>query len=265
MGPGDWIPTSGKFQHEGGGLEWDDLENTAFDRIITSVHDFCLFMRDLFVPDDAILVPPESGWEAIAATSFAKLNKSDTVIETLRHMTFIKRHALGGGYQILPDSGLCDWRDANVLKTITEGDPEDIRSTTETLEPAPPDVVGLCEGGRSCVTLLLDCRYGIVHWFECMEGRTTFGLNAHWAAWGDDDDREWGAPTAWPVEEFFERIKTKFRNMEQLPHNDHEVKSAEEDSDKDMDILREVYSRHGWPEDYKKADCLAEVEEKKIF
>ncbi|KAK5940681.1 hypothetical protein PMZ80_007098 [Knufia obscura] len=215
MGPGDWIPTSGKFQHEGGGLEWDDLENTAFDRIITSVHDFCLFMRDLFVPDDAILVPPESGWEAISATSFAKLNKSDTVIETLRHMTFIKRHALGGGYQILPDSGLCDWRDANVLKTITEGDPEDIRSTTETLEPAPPDVVGLCEGGR------------------------TRGV--------------------------FERIKTKFRNMEQLPHNDHEVKSAEEDSDKDMDILREVYSRHGWPEDYKKADCLAEVEEKKIF
>lgn len=264
MAPFDWIPTSGKFQQEDGGLKWDELEDTAFDRIITSVHDFCLFMRDLFVPNEAMLVPPEAGWQDITAESLSNLGKSNKVVEILRHMTYTKTRPTGDGYQILPDSGLCDWRNPNTLSTISGGDAEEIRITTETFEPAPPDVVGLCAGGRSCAIILLDCRHGIVYWHDCPEGRTTFGLNASWAAWGDDTDCESGEQTAWPVEEFFEYVKEKFRSMKQLPCGDHNLLAEKDDNNGRMERLREVYSRHGWPDDYRKTYCAKEFEEKNL-
>lgn len=262
MATPEWIATSGKFQQENGGLKWDELEKTAFDRIITSVHDFCLFMRDLYVPDDAILVPPESGWKEITTESLANLGKSDEVVGVLRHMTYIYcRGSDTGAYQILPDTTLTDYRSETNLKPIRDGDPERVRITTETIEPVPAHVIGLTQGGRGTAIILLDCKYGIVHWHGCEDEETKFGQHFKWSALlNDDDDSNWIQPAAWPIEEFFEYIKTKFRAMEYLPHTVHAVLSATQDWDEIMGALKEVYTKYGWPDSFHKAECAAAVE-----
>ena len=75
-------------------IDHDGLVETAFERIITAQRDFCYFLRDLFVKDEHVLIPPESGWPEITTEAFAPLGKSDTVINVLRHLVHISGHWL---------------------------------------------------------------------------------------------------------------------------------------------------------------------------
>lgn len=67
-----------------------ELEKSAFNRIITSIHDFIMLLKDIYVPEDAVMVPPEGGWPEITKKSWSNLGKSDEVIEVLRHPTYIE-------------------------------------------------------------------------------------------------------------------------------------------------------------------------------
>ncbi|KAK5944161.1 hypothetical protein PMZ80_003442 [Knufia obscura] len=175
--------------------EDDKWTKAAFDLIITTIHDFCIFMRDLYVPDDAILVPPGGGWPEITKESFARFGKSDKVIEVLRHFTYIE----GGHYEVLPMTPMADYRDPSRIRAIRDGDVEAIKIVSETTEAAPPDVVGLVLGGREVTLILLDCGCGHIY----ATGSSGFGLYTDHCM-----------PT---VEEYFGRIKQQFRAMELLP------------------------------------------------
>jgi len=241
---------------------WEELEKTAFDRIIASTHDFCLFMRDLFVPDEAILIPPEGGCPEITTESFASLEEDDKVINVLRHMTYMKRYCTGDNYRILRDTGMCNWQDAHVVQTITRGDGKRMRFMTETpKDPVPSDVIGLCDGGRACGILLLNCTDGIVHWYGCAEfASDAYDECSRWAR-EEDDLFRCGRLVRWPVEEFFKCIKGRFRSMEQLPKNGYEVLTSEDEGDGHMRTLKDVYKRYGWPDNFQKAECAAAVKE----
>lgn len=224
MGLDDLIPTSDKFYDPATGyVKWDELEATAYKRVITSQHDFVRFMQSLFVPDDDILFPPEGGWPQITKESFAAIGKTDKVIEVLRNMAYIKDPLDSSPREILEETALFDWTESYFVEQITAGDGGYTIPMTELPdELAPRDVVGLTTRGRGVSTILLDCRYGIVRWLDCSEGVTLFGGSTK----GDPSgrgDQAWGGETAWPVEEFFEYMKAKFVSLEQLTYNQSHV------------------------------------------
>ena len=259
-----WIETPDKHLNPGGSVNWNGLGATARDRIVTSFHDFCIFMRDLWVANDAILVPPGGGWSSITTELFAKLNKNEKVVDILKHMTYVRNGGNESRYEILPLTALVDWRAGWFLKHLEEDDPEYVRVLSEDSEiPLPGDVIGISTGGKYCNVLLLDCRFGIVYWVECPEGKTVFGQAGEEGP-EDEEDSNWRDRSAWPVEEFFEYVKEKFRTMEQLPRNDKRI-SSQEDRAERLEELREIYKNHGWPgEDFKKEECASAVKKLSI-
>lgn len=157
------------FKDEHGNHDQQKQEETAFARIITSVHDFCMFMRDLYVPNDAILIPPVGGWPGTTKESFARLGKSDKVIEVLRHMTYIEDQH-GNKYEFLPETGLFDYRDPRIINQIGESDVEEVVLFTEGLDQhelfeddesfdgyASSTEVGLTDVREGSEILWLDC------------------------------------------------------------------------------------------------------------
>lgn len=266
MGTGDLIPTSGKFQDpENGSALWDELEATAYERIITSQHDFIRFMQRLYVPDDDILFPPEDGWPEITKEAYYMLDKSEKAIEVLRNMAYIQDSLNSFPREILDGTVLYDYRDPDLVDEFASGEPKGLMFGADPPDgPAPNDVVGLTTGGNGRAIILLDCRYGIVRWINCGEGHTWFGIQTKGNP-SNEHDGDWGGETAWPVEEFFEYVMAKFTNLEQLTFNQSRLIDKELHSGEpvyDFDFFKEVYQRHGWPgADYNKEACMKELED----
>lgn len=260
------IPGSGKFQDpETGAAEWDKLETTAFQRIITSQHDFIRFMQSLHVPDEFIRFPPEDGWPEINKADLYRLYKSDKVFKVLRNMPYIKEDPDDmTPREILEGSALFDYRGPEFLEEVYSGELRGMLYAAEPPSgPAPQDTVGLVLG-RSDACIMLDCRYGIVQWLDCGEGYTSFGLQTKRKPL-DAHDMVSGCETAWPVEEFFEYIKAKLINLELLAFNQGRLISKDLSNVEPVygfDTFKEMYQRHGWPgANYDKDACMKEMTE----
>lgn len=216
------------------GIDLAKLAEDAFERIIKSQRDFCLFLRDLFVPEKAVQTPPEQGWSEITNKSFAALGKSDRVISVLRHLTYIADPKGWITYEFQPETSLYDYRHPYNASEIAKGNVEDLKMMSEGYEnEATEDMIGLTVGGLGTRTLLLDCRYGLVYWDDGDEGK--------------------------PVEVFLDDIKTDFKEMRLLPIDQGAVSNDAYFVDKSMEKFRDVYRKHGWPEKFDKEACAAEV------
>ncbi|KAK5096385.1 hypothetical protein LTS08_007641 [Lithohypha guttulata] len=234
------------------------LESTAFERIKTSSYEFCCFMRDLYVPDDAILVPPEDGWPQITTETFTILGKSDIVVNALKHMTYIEDKCTPFQYEILPETVMCDWRESSTIHQLKAGKVDAVRIITERA-PMSADVVGLTIGGRECAWILLDCRYGILEWKDSPEKSRAGPMVKDVGLFKVPEDCGWvdsSVEGTWIVEDFLEHIKDKFRTMKQLPRDAHKLIAY---GDKDMDDVKAVYREHGWPDEFRKEECAAAI------
>lgn len=218
-----------------------ELQKTAFDRTIATIHDFVMFLKDLYILEEAILVPPSEGWPEITKEFWFSLGKFDEVIEVLRHLTYITRNRMYQ-YQFIPDSALYDFRSFTDVDKVTSGKRREIAYVTEVVdEPAPSYVVGIVRGGRSSQIILLDCRKGTV--CDCGTMETE------------------GKAEEQPVEEYFMMLKEQFRHMELLPSSDYEVSKEGVEDDRVFKPLKEIFKKHGWPDAYNKRNCVAEVTE----
>jgi hypothetical protein len=146
--------------------------------------------------------------------------------------------------------------------------------------------------------LLLDTKYGVVHWQACPEEilasaspGPSFGYDSEEEegedqnsdtgndADGDadsnadsdvdsDDELEWGP--CWPVSDFFEMLKNQFRDLNFVPKNNHQIVDVWTTTHYDghpipsgiPELLQPIYRKHGWPnlQAYRKEECLEEVE-----
>lgn len=210
---------------------------TVFERIVKAQTTFCFFLRDLYVPDEAILVPPELGWPEITKESFVLLDKSGIVINVLRHLTYINHEGSPNPYHFRPEISLMDWRDSDNIKDITDGNAKAVRDRTQGYDnEVDQDTVGLAVCSEDMAIPLLSCMNGFV-------------------SFRDDH-------LTMSIEDYFEGIKQMFIRMEQLP--EYEGNILTEDivlEDGEMKNLREIYRRHGWPDNFDKAKCAAEVKE----
>ena len=214
------------------------------NRIITTIHDFCKFMTELYVPDDAVLVPPEGGWPDITKESFSRLGKADEVIEVLRHLTYLRQ--AGEAYEILPGSAMANWRHPAIVSDIKDGEPDHMLVGTSLQEETPPDVIGLMQGGRHCHMIMLDCSDATIYEHGTIDGGTVY------PGWFEGD-----YPS---IEAFFGSIKEKFIKMEQLPKGEFEVVKAMGERDtRLLEALKEAYTSYGWPDDLHKERCAEAV------
>ncbi|KAK5657991.1 hypothetical protein OQA88_2545 [Cercophora sp. LCS_1] len=235
---------------------------------IAAVKSYYEFLTKLYLKDSQVIWPPAEGWPSITnvdSAVIAPLAKSDEVLSLLAHLPYIHDDAEGA-----PGCVFADWQKLIGYLTRPEGPStaDDLRIITEggVFAPlAPAHVVGLTSGGRETPIMVLDTKYGIVHWDNCPSSIE----DAHYATAvdyetldeehgdngdedededddeNDDDDDdddgdeepqdeqreqelEWRRDaTAWSVPEFFEILKGQFIKLQWIPISHRAVVSAD--------------------------------------
>lgn len=93
------------------------------EQIVAAVTDFYQFLTTLpYVEPDDILYPPPEGWPQITENKFAFLNKTDEVIELLRHLPYLD--STRGEWIVFPWTNCCDYLKEDV-KAYIPYPPED--------------------------------------------------------------------------------------------------------------------------------------------
>lgn len=264
---------------------------------IAAVKDYYEFLTKLYLNDSQVIWPPAEGWPTITnadSTVLAPLGKSDEVLSLLAHLPYIRDDAEGA-----PNCAFADWQNLIASLTRPQGPStaEDLRIITEGAVPAQltlPHVIGLTCGGFSNPKMVLDTKYGIIHWDNCPSSienahyATSIDFeeleneaenNSHEDEDGDEDDDddelqdeqreqelEWRRDaTAWAVTDFFEILKGQFINLQWMPISHRAVVSAEwsfaPNGEGLAAMLQGIYREHGWPDlaNYRKDECLAAV------
>lgn len=78
------------------------------EQIVAAVTDFYQFLTTLpYVEPDDILYPPPEGWPQITKDRLAFLNKTNEVIELLRHLPYLDSSR--GEWIVFPWTNSCDY------------------------------------------------------------------------------------------------------------------------------------------------------------
>ncbi|KAG9847637.1 hypothetical protein KCU68_g5805, partial [Aureobasidium melanogenum] len=135
-------------------------------------------------------------------------------------------------------------------------------------EDIPSSAFGITRGD---VRFILDTRFGVVHWLETP--REIQKSAAREPIVGDFDDctpeneHEWRYSTAWAIPDFFEVLKTQYRDLKYIPLHEHRIEEFPKEFEEGdgplgggpfMRAARQVYRDHGWPDlsVYKKQECM---------
>jgi hypothetical protein len=116
----------------------------------------------MYMDGSEIAEPPEVGWDTIDPNGWPNFDKTEEVVELLRHLPYINQ---GNGAQGAANCDFMDWH-----TTPADMDGEDIREATE---PHPDDatipshIVGLTIQSEYDVTFLFDTELGVIYWHEC--------------------------------------------------------------------------------------------------
>ena len=97
---------------------------------------------------------------------------------------------------------------------MREGQGDDVRLVTEGLSypDIPSSAFGLLDGGRNTPSIVLDTKFGIVHWEECPSDLFRDSPVEHITEDFEDytpvEEHDWrGNGVAWPIPDFFEMLK----------------------------------------------------------
>lgn len=144
--------------------------NYSREETVQAVRDYYSFLTRMYLDESRVLEPPSGGWPHITPERFQPMEKTDDVIDLLRHLPYI----VSDDYPDHPDAAAaCKFAD---YRKAGHGTVEEARWSTEDLkycteggyysDTVPSTVVGLTNGGRYNPIMLLDVELGIVHWLE---------------------------------------------------------------------------------------------------
>jgi hypothetical protein len=237
---------------------------------VEAVRDYYQFLTSMYLDNSDIMEPPEGGWPSISPNGWKNFDKTDEVIQLLRHLPYMKSDI---DVQHAPEITFIDWHstlpdaDGVGLKQLTEPYPDEA--------DIPPHVVGLTVHTQYGPPLLLDTEFGVIYWYECwgqVQGSCPSGVEGDPYGWLDDgliteDQVLWRASSGvWAIKELFEMLKYHFRMLNFVPMGSEGVKDVwvgkDEELQDEMAAVQEIYRRHGWSDmsRFHKEDCLAEVE-----
>ena len=286
-------------------LELEDLTYSRHETI-SAVTDYCQFLTQMYLLDSQVIYPPAGGWPSIVnadAATLAALGKSDEVLALLAHLPYIRNSSnWSDDAEAMPGCVFADWQDLIVAMTRATDTPakaKEIRVITEDADFfafAPSHTVSLTCGGRENPVLILDTKYGIIHWEECPlnfehayfstrvdydppdgDSDSDSGSDEdqdHDQDQDQDDERDesvrgkelaWrqGAP-AWAIPNFFENLKDRFKKLHWFPTGNHSVRNSEWvdlDGEGMVTMVQDIYREHSWPDltQYRKDECLDAV------
>lgn len=108
----------------------------SYDRndLVGEVTAFYEFLTTMYIPPEALRRPPPDGWPNINAETYRSLNKTDRVIDLIRHLPYITRHT-AWPYEIYFVTAVVDY----------EGDPvkREVRRATESGKPLDVSYVNI--------------------------------------------------------------------------------------------------------------------------
>ena len=229
--------------------------------LVAVILDFYQFLTTLhFNPEDLKVAPPE-GWPSLTPELLSGLDKSDKVIEFMRHVPYFKQRDWPVGFHY--KSQLCDipeYTKRDIEEEMSWG--EDYDFDWEDAEPDQKHYIRLADGMESGAhRLWLNVKDGMIVDYELK---------------GDSED-----PV--DIQVYFNRLKDQYRRLVLVPGppgvitadweeidevEDNEVITEEQFLAQDEDIsryenvpfVRKLYRNFGWPDAFRRDDCWAEVE-----
>jgi hypothetical protein len=251
------------------------LEEISYSRdaCIAAVRGYYPFLTKLYLDDLQIVEPPAGGWPSISSDELQELDKTDEVIDLIRHLPYIRapdnrgRQAQAAAYCYF-----ANWANDSLIASGDEhsDDSESLRVSSEgseNYEAVPPHVIGLTSGGRDNQAFLPDTKL-VVYWYECpgeiKSEPSREPIEDDPYNYAEEDETEWRAESGvWSVTDFFETLKDQFRELNFIPTSPWSVVDvfAHGLPNGMVNMLQGIYRQHGWPdlERYRKEDCMAAV------
>ena len=239
------------------------------DRVVAVVRDFYAFLT---------LIPrwtagdfrdaPAGGWPELTDKARSPLCKDATVCDLLRHLPYLMPvsesegdntdnddsvdHLWGAGTcgdksMILPETCTIDYPGVYTLQSLAKHGMQGL------FEPAgagvvPPHVAVLTNGSWYGSWLLVDTQEGSATDFIIME-RPERDTPDH------DSTGYWRAYRTLPVDEMLEDWKAKFWELEWVVVPENDMDGVMYWLDARTDQVRDIYRRHGWPDNFQREEC----------
>jgi hypothetical protein len=253
----------------------NSIEPYSREACVAAVRGYYHFITKLYLKKSHIIEPPDGGWPDITQDVFGPLEKTDAIVDLLRHLPYIRDDS-DGRYQA-HGSAHCRWADwFEIGRMLADGtaQPEDVRGATEGLdqtENVPPHVVGLTwPEGRGDI-FLIDTQLGIVHWTGCptevRDEPSREPIEDDPEDYAPENEMDWRYDSpAWPITDFFELLKDEFRKLRAIPRSPRLVLDTYArhgpEAEEVFGALRGIYHSHNWPdlERYRKDECLEAVQ-----
>jgi hypothetical protein len=251
-----------------------ELHEVSYSReaTIAAVRDFYQFLLKMYLPENMLEEPPAGGWPTITNERVHYLGKNDEVGELMRHLPYLSDNTL-----LAPHSEVAHW--PNLFKDYpTEhqlsrgmGPVESYRIISEDLdwEHVPSSAFGILIGED---TMIIDTKFGVVHWVEgapeeARDNPVRERIIGDFFDVTPENEHEWRCAPAWAIVDFFEVLKSFYRDLTFVPIHDNRVEHWFDSYKQDdwapyMRCVRQVYKDHGWPDlsTYNKEECMKSIE-----
>ncbi|RGP63625.1 translation machinery-associated 64 [Fusarium longipes] len=227
--------------------------------LVAIILDFYTFLTTLHFDAGALKTAPPEGWQNLTPEALAILDKSDYVIDLVRHIPYFKQSfwAIGFLYKSqlcdIPEYTLKDFKEEMMWAGYpefesTRGEEVDLRHCIRLAE-------GMESGGRQV-------------WLNTKDGEII-----DCDVKGDNDD-----PV--DIQVYFNRLKEKYRTLELFPGPPSIITQDYEEIPEDEDVIteeefleqgeelssfenvafaRKLYRSFGWPDAFRREECWAEV------
>lgn len=201
------------------------------DELVAELTAFYEFLATLHIPADALKRPPPDGWADVNQDRLGFLNKDDEAMAVLRYIPFIRRDDDGGidAYQIYEKTVANDFTGKFYERFAMQ------RKEVDCSEPYQEEL-------DSCVVTLAtsQSRDGWYILYHTVEHTI------------DTVDYQVGARKTYKVREFFEMLKEEYRTLKAFPLSPEEVKLESQPGSDDIQQIRDLLIRHGWPDNFEK-------------
>ncbi|KAL5323793.1 hypothetical protein ACEPPN_008335 [Leptodophora sp. 'Broadleaf-Isolate-01'] len=215
-----------------------------------------------YIEASDISYPPKDGWPNITSLNFESLGKSESVLELLKYLPYLRNPGKEKGYAISFGTFAIDYSAAPFT------DPLDI-SKAESLSP---DLYWEEEKIKSWVVPLTVSEDNV--WGSWWLLDTTDGTVKEWAhndTTSPDADYASSDPRAWRntcgetrlLEELLMEWREKFESLHWIAFSDPTGREKiwnDEDFPRDRDAvqceqLQRIIRAHGWPDDFRRREC----------
>ncbi|KAH0009669.1 hypothetical protein KCU78_g10618, partial [Aureobasidium melanogenum] len=199
------------------------------------------------IPRNCIVEPPEEGWPTITQDSLAGLEKTEAVIELLRHLPYIEPSE-DYNTQVAFGTSAIDYREIGEYK-VAEGKGSQFIPAGN--EEFPPDVVVLTDEGEDYYgsLLLLDTKKVTATDYQPQAPRMKGVPDP------ETTPEIWRYSETLPVADLLALWEQKFRSLEWTANPFNVEGGIMLRHDHATDEVRQIYRDHGWPDNFCREEC----------